>query len=1130
MVGPVRRTTVLAIALAGLFGTAVAFGQTDPAAPPVPAASSPTTAAKPVSPESPTPRDPSVPAGLSSIPTELRYLPNAKGELIPILRDANLDGYLEWLRQQQTNDAVQRPTFSVAAVELEGSSDEELVSLKCLLKIQIAGSDRPVLVPIGLSEAVITREISRGAGRAMYGGKDRDQGYTWWFEGAGAYELEFDLLVPVRKASPWRRMPLTVPLAPVTSLKLRLPLRNAVVRTTGDAVLEATPHEDGQTDVLVAGFGSRLELSWQPAVSVTDQPASLDVNTSILVRGTTGTFLIDATQYVTALQGTFREFVVRLPPKGELLQVDGAEVRETQRDADHPERITVQLNAPTAGPVTVKWQVRLVPADRKRTILEGFSVDGARRQSGDIGLLAPESARWTYSEGNDPQLERMNAGELRPTNHGGQVVRAYRFYGQPFRLPLQLEPVEPYFDMRPTLIVYADEDDIRLDARYDVRTFRGQLTELPFVWPGWRTEGWTLEGFQPQGTVATGYTPDDTDGSGRIVAHIADRAPQSFQLRLIGRLLRRTPDEVRISLPKSESPSSTAPARLLFVHAENVEAELSARGETALRPITGQSPPTSAELGFAAGLQVREYRLESDERMLTVRVAQRPLQVTVDRQVAVSFGSKRLSVKQELNYQIAYDRLPELLVATPADLAASVNFRLGERDVQPDWQPGGKPTERIARIALPEARLGQVTLTAAWDQVLPDDLWNDREATVSIPLLSSTQGPIEQTRVECVRPAWFDVSVAAPEWELQHRDETVTRWRSEAAVDDVTVLISPTTGADGGELIATRAKVRVQLERSGVQHYRYRVTLSGGAPRVNVQLPRGVAGTRFFWGSQPVDERELLELPAGSSRFTVPMPDAADAQVERLLTIDYTLAGGTPPGMSPVLTTKTPHLPQCRWAAQIVWQVHVPTDQHLFSYPATAAPLFEWVRDGVVYRRVSPTDGEARGLPPEDGVAATSARNRYAFSQFGGVQDLQLRLLSSGAALFFGSGCSLLLGFIILKAPWLRSLPALLVLCCAVLTAALWLMPQIELLLQPMLLGLLLVMLLGSLDGWNRRRVAGTVLTLSASPSDFRVADPEAATAAHNLLIGSPDSATVFRAPTSSDGSRPRIAAESQVG
>jgi hypothetical protein len=1067
--------------------------------------------------------------GLPALPTEVRYLPNAKGELVPVLRDANLEGYLDWLRQQQTRDPGERPIFSFSAVELEGTGDDDLATLKAVLRIQVSGSERPVLIPIGLGEAVITQATTRGPGRMIFGGKDRDQGYTWWFEGAGTYVLELNLLAPVRKAAPWRRLPLSVPLSPVTSLKLKLPLPNALVRTTDDSVIESTPLADGGTEVLVAGFGSRLELSWQPAISETDQPASLDVNTSIQVRGTTAAFLIEATQYVKALQGTFREFTVRLPPQSELMQVDGAEVRETRRDPRNPDRITVQLNGPTAGPVSVRWQVRMLTAERRRTVLEGFQVESARRQSGDIGLLAPESARWTFTEGSDPQLERMNAGELRNAAAQGQIVRAYRFYGQPFRLPLVLEPVEPYYDARPLLVVYASEDDIRLDARYDVRTFRGQLSELALLWPGWRTEGWVLEGVQPQGTVVSGFSTGDDDADGRVVIRISDRATEAFQVRLTGRYLRRTPDEARLSLPRLENPTRVPP-RVLFVHAENVDADLTARNETALRPVTGEPAPSSEELGYPPDLQVRQYRLESDERAVSIRVTPRPLQVSVDRRVQVSFTPRRLTIRQELIHEIAYDRLGDLLIGTPADLATSVRFRLGTLDLIPEWQPGDSPRERLARLRLPDRQLGRVVLSATWDQPLPDELWNDRDATVGIPLLTSRRGQIESTRVEFTRPAWFDVSAVGTEWDLEHLDDEVSRWQTNSPAGEFTAVIAAASGADGEPLLATRAQVRVQLERTGVQHYQYQVQLQGDVPRVNVQLPRGAAGVRFFWGRQPVPEREALEMPADSRRYTVPVPELSGLSSERSLAIEYTLPGGVAPALTSVLSTRTPQLPQCRWAAQIVWQVFVPGDQHLFAYPTSAAPLFEWVRDGLLYRRVSPPlNGELPSLEPTNTLPGV--RHRYAFSQFGGVQELELRLLSSGAALFCGAGFSLLLGFAMLKATWLRSLPALLLLCAGILATTLWLLPQIELLLQPMLLGAFLAVMLGLLDAWNRRRLAGTVLTLSATPSEFQPAESsDSGSGPQGLLIGHPDSATVFRPQPAGEGSRPRIPAESQVG
>jgi hypothetical protein len=101
-------------------------------------------------------------------------------------------------------------------------------------------------------------------------------------------------------------------------------------------------------------------------------------------------------------------------------------------------------------------------------------------------------------------------------------------------------------------------------------------------------------------------------------------------------------------------------------------------------------------------------------------------------------------------------------------LATSVNFQVGGPNTEPDWLPGRTSKERIARLALSEPTLGQVVVRAHWDLMLPDDLWNDRDATVAIPLLTPTQGMIEQTRVTCARPAWFEISTADAMWDLQH--------------------------------------------------------------------------------------------------------------------------------------------------------------------------------------------------------------------------------------------------------------------------------------------------------------------------------------------------------------------------
>ncbi|OYW20395.1 MAG: hypothetical protein B7Z55_07355 [Planctomycetales bacterium 12-60-4] len=140
----------------------------------------------------------------------------------------------------------------------------------------------------------------------------------------------------------------------------------------------------------------------------------------------------------------------------------------------------------------------------KRLILRGFNVENARRQNGEVGLIAPEGSRWAFAETTGQNLERMNAGELSNALGASNIIRAYRFLGSSFELPLELQAVEAFYDVRRQLVLYATRDELRLEGRYDVRTFRGQLSELAVEWPDWRPEGWKLEPVQAAGTIVTG--------------------------------------------------------------------------------------------------------------------------------------------------------------------------------------------------------------------------------------------------------------------------------------------------------------------------------------------------------------------------------------------------------------------------------------------------------------------------------------------------------------------------------------------------------------------------------------------------------------------------------------------------
>ncbi len=71
---------------------------------------------------------------------------------------------------------------------------------------------------------------------------------------------------------------------------------------------------------------------------------------------------------------------------------------------------------------------------------------------------------------------------------------------------------------------------------------------------------------------------------------------------------------------------------------------------------------------------------------------------------------------------------------------------------------------------------------------------------------------------------------------------------------------------------------------------------------------------------------------------------------------------------------------------------------------------------------------------------------------------------------FFGAGISLAVGFVMIKLVVLRHVLSLLLLGLAVALVGLWFAAPLELLLQPMIAGLIFPAAAIFLDGWTRRR------------------------------------------------------------
>lgn len=1073
------------------------------------------------------PTAPSVAAGnekrlpLDSLPTSIRYLPNKLNELVPIPVNATLEGYFEYVANLAATKRDIAPTATVSSIELTGEADDERASLNVRLIVRLRQSNEFVQVPLQLNEAVLTKPATyTGDGQEISGEKDRDRGFVWWFRGAGPHQLDLSLSVPVRKQLPTRRLQLSLPASPVAKLKLAVPYRAATAKAGEQTPLEITPLEGGKTQIEAFGLGGRVDLSWQPTLDASPREPSLEANTTILAQVDTDAVLLDVEQRVQALQGTFDSFSVLLPTGAEILKIEGDDYREHRLDPNKPGRAIVSLTKASVGPVRLRWTVRLPGAERRRLQLDGFVVEGARKQSGEIGLAPHDGLRLSAAQQKkDANVLRIDAGELRTSTGSVQATRAYRFLTQPFNLVVGVEPIEAYYLVEPKLFLSATVHQLNLDAALQYQVYRDSLSEVTIYWPDWKAEGWTIEGFDPPDLVESTSLDEDRNS---IRVRLVKRQSAAFQIRLRAKRAVKGPEDIAFTLPRARA-SSPPTVSLIVANAENVESELTARGETVLRPM---APARSDQITLPEslrGLRWTGYRIDTDEQALSLHIVSQQRRLRTESSSEAVWQNDRVQVVQHIACDVAYERMSQLKLKVPRELPMERLRFFIDRDVElaPEWTEESEPQMRLVRLVLPEPKIGRFEVQARFFVRVPDDASPEGDTTLVIPIVQSGEEPFSQTRFSLARTDWFEAAAVAESWKPLPLRPEAWLWSIDGAQPEFELRMTRSRGSANGTASVSRGLITTKIERSGQGQLRAQFRIASRSSTLSMTLPPKADLSQVAWDRTPlVRGVDVVEMPIGSRKFTLRLPELSDGAVDHLLTIDYQMSCASDAGWTDSLELLSPQLPQSSWVAQVVWQIVLPGDQHVFTYPSSATPMFRWRRQGVFWHRVSDPDpsqlqqwiGAGSGptsITAGEVESSELSGNLYAFSQFGAPRALTFLSLSRPMVVLFGASLSLIAGFAILRIPALRHALTVLFVGLVLATVGLWHAAPLELLLQPMIVGLLLPTIAMLIEGWFRRRYGGTVLTLP-SPAEL-----SAAHASRQELLFSPngDDPTLHRAP-----------------
>ncbi len=1030
-----------------------------------------------------------------------------------------------FLRNRLSPQRPARPDFNVWLVALSGKTDDNLTHLTATINIKVNCQDTWVAVPLGLNEAALEGEPTyRGAGQSSPGRNDRldpKTGYVWWFKGEGQHELVLPLLLTVRKTAPSRRLQLSIPATTASSrLKLQLPLPPDQLKVTPPKNSQMEVRAAGQngSEIELHGFNEGLDLQWRRLPKLKPTETALDASTRIEVDLSSEPAVVVAEQTIRALQGqgSFDSVQVRLPGGFGPPNIEGEQYSSHETSKEDPQRVTVRLTEQTTGPIRLRWTLEAAETPSGRIPpLEGFDVEHARWQRGDIDILTAGGYRISEREGKNVYRRSVKGG-----TQNSQVASAYRFHKQPFRLVLDVHEIEPYFTVEPHLLLRMSAEQADLEAAFWLEVYhnRGAVRDVELNWPNWKSQGWVIDRSPAPGLVED-VQIDPAGGSIRVrfVQRMTGRFKLPFRAR---RPIQPGDKRFDLSLPSAVAPNRL-PSVLVLLKSDNIEADLLPTGETSTRSLSRALRNRVEIPDEWRDLRRSEWRVDSQTLAFSGEATIHAQEINTSAAAKLrELKDGRLWVSQRITYNVRFERLSQIRLLIPKELKGRVEFFSSDgSSLSPDSTGTTVGSLEQTRFRLTEDRIGSFDIQALFDVDLGEELLPGTVLSTKIPLIQSSDAKYSSLRLELENGGQVQMTVTDDDWKQQLSMDGSVAWTTTKEKFNVPLELNYSATRQSQEYVIHKALIRTRFDAEGYARSRAQYQIAGHVATIVVGFPAEIEPAEFFSDGRELEAIPFTEASGGMKQYRLEFSDEAD-RVARLLTINFHSRVASRFVWSESHRLSGPQFPANVWIEEIRWEVRLPANQHLFTIPQGYSPQFCWQRDGIFWHRsVRPEYADlaswiAAGLVESQESKVQSGESRvansqlstlnsqlstlnsqqfqtdlvggnvYQFSRFGPSDSLTFYSMSRSLVLLFGAGLALLVGFLLLKIPTTRNVLTILLIVFVLSVVGLWHSQAVGLLLQPAILGLLLAVVAVVIDGAVKRKRSPSILTLS-SPSDF---------------------------------------------
>ncbi len=985
-----------------------------------------------------------VPAKKQARPWEAEEERNASGPDIFLLPDksGNLRKvlgfrYEDFLQAWQEKDNVAKvapPKYLFESIRVSGTASDSHARLEIELEI-LPRVEGWIDVPLELPSLLVQQwEIDEQSDEECLIFDQQRAGHVLWLkvEPNQRRTLKLQGLSKLKLAPTNPGLELKLPHASASQFVLRVPLADAQFEVSPGIDLQASPSEDGGTEIRLRGQTRPLRIQWKsPEQREQAGNTVVEVVGKLAVRIDRRRAHYEAELKINSYGNPLEQLRVRLPAGAKLTSEQLSEEYRVVEQSVDPERgnlVAIERSEASREP----WSLRLsaeqplvkVATDGKPDSEEdatyqvtGFEVLDVFRQSGTLTLRVDDQLQAYFDlHGDIEQTPNMEApGPLQ----SAKPIASFAYSRFPWKLDVHAVDRQLRVSVKPQyeLQIHQNEADLRVEFDYQ---FAGAQTFSVRI--GMR--GWELADSPIESGGAVDLDRVFEKPGGLLVLPLVNPDVQRVHLTLA---LRR-----KVQLGPSTFPLPEAQEAFVLPGLLSVEADPSLQVTPTIAATEGVSviPDAKDPQGLDTTKDILRLRTFLSRAALNAEIKRRERQVAIEVQTHVEVDQQKIRVLQQFNYDVRYRPLSLLLLLVPEPLwnHEALHVQVDGEEVQvnlgifsEELADSGNREEsapaavavRQLRVSLPRPRQNKFQLNLSYEVPCPD-LAVEAMSPLVLPLVAPDNRVINNlVSVQAEKPIRATLNQTADEgpWEASAKSESsklepkVLQLKGTGKPASIPLLlqIEPEDEVElptlEGAWLQTWIVGKKQQLRAA---FRFRTSQAS----VFAQLPAALqkSEVEVLLDGSPT---EFDLLPNKQIRVSLP---GTEKHASHTLELRYqrgvTLAGWRS------LQVKLPRLECRRTSAPVFWQLILPRSWHAAGSPDQLAAEFRLGWNATHWGR-QPTYNQS-DLEYLTGAAAAPppppSSNQYVYRGFEMPPEIevlvvpQLWLIATGSLATFGLG------------------------------------------------------------------------------------------------------------------------------